>query len=149
MIAGAKERELVIPNDTKYLATVREAVLDIIQQSNFPAVEVNRIVLAVDEAVANIIEHAYEADSMGEAEIGIHLHADEDRFAVCVSDTGRTFDPAQIMPLNMAEHVRKGHKSGLGIFLMRKIMDEVSYRFAESGRNELRMTKFARPGARG
>lgn len=141
------QRELSIPNDTKYLATVREAIFDLIARSDFPGDDVNRIVLAVDEAVANIIEHAYHDQPNGEMEIGLTLHADAEKFEVIVADAGRQFDPHGVGTPNMEEHVRLGKKSGLGIFLMRKIMDQVSYRFRGSGANELQMIKFAKPSS--
>ena len=143
-MSGAKEREVVIPNDTKYLATVREAVADIIRQSGFPTDDLNRIVLAVDEAIANIIEHAYENAYENDSEIEVQLYSDADRFEVSVVDFGQSFDPNLVNAPDMTEHVRQGKKSGLGIYLMRKIMDRIDYRFAETGRNTLKMTKFAK-----
>lgn len=141
------QRELSIPNDTKYLATVREAIFDLIARSDFPGDDVNHIVLAVDEAVANIIEHAYQDQPDGEMEIDLSLHADAEKFEVIVADAGRRFDPYRVDTPNMEEHVRLGKKSGLGIFLMRKIMDQVSYRFCGNGANELQMIKFAKPSS--
>ena len=55
---------------------------------------------------------------------------------------GEGFDPDRIKEPNMAEHVRAGRKSGLGIFLMRQIMDEVTYRFREGVPNRLRLVKY-------
>ena len=144
---GAKERELSIPNDTKYLATVREAVADIIEHSDFPVDDLNRIVLAVDEAVANIIEHGYSNSAQSEADIEVKLYADNERFEVSILDFGQSFDPNEMNTPDMAEHVRQGKKSGLGIYLMRKIMDQIDYRFEGTGRNELIMTKYAKPGS--
>ena len=45
---------------------------------------------------------------------------------------------------NLKDHVREGRKHGLGIFLIRQIMDEVSYSTSDDGMNELRMVKFAK-----
>lgn len=148
-MSGVMTHELVIPNDTKYLATVREAVGDLIRKSQFPGDDLSRIILAVDEAVANIIEHAYASHNGGEAEIELVLHADLERFEVLVRDGGQRFDPDRIQTPDMETHVREGRKSGLGIFLMRKIMDQVNYRFRDDGSNELQMIKFANPGSRG
>ena len=143
-MSGAQERELTIPNDTKYLATVREAVTDIIRQSDFPTDNLNRIVLAVDEAVANIIEHAYRETDESESDIEVVLFADAERFEAKVVDFGQTFDPNAINDPDMAAHVRQGKKSGLGIYLMRKIMDQIDYQFTGTGQNMLKMVKFAK-----
>lgn len=143
-MSGASDRELIIPNDTKYLSVVRETISETIRASEFPHADISRIILAVDEAVANIMEHAYERDTEGRGEIELRLHADRERFEVTVRDSGQAFNPDQVVAPDMDEHVRLGRKNGLGIFLMRKIMDQVNYRFEENGRNELRMIKFAR-----
>ena len=138
-------KDLVIPNDTKYLATVRESVRDVVKNSAFPDKDINRIILAVDEAVANIMEHAYENARAGDKlSIELKLDADATRFEVVIIDSGREFDPSEIDVPNMDEHVAQGKKNGLGIFLMRQIMDEVQYTFVQGFRNELRMVKYVR-----
>lgn len=138
-------RDLVIPNSTQHLATVREAVREVVANSAFPSKDVNRIILAVDEAVANIMEHAYEeAREKDQLTIELKLDADSTRFEVVIIDSGREFDPSEIDVPDMDEHVSQGRKNGLGIFLMRQIMDEVQYTFVQGFRNELRMVKYVR-----
>jgi serine/threonine-protein kinase RsbW len=138
-------KELVIPNDTKYLADVRDAVSSAVQESAFPDADVHRIILAVDEAVANIMEHAFEGrESESELTINMLLDADSTKFEVVIHDSGNEFDPAEIETPNMVEHVAAGRRNGLGIFLMRQIMDEVKYTFVQGFRNELRMIKYVR-----
>lgn len=138
-------KELVIPNETKYLATVREAVSNVVKESAFPCNDIHRIILAVDEAVANIMEHAYEGrDRESELTITMALDADATKFEVVILDSGNEFDPADIETPNMMEHVAAGRRNGLGIFLMRQIMDEVKYTFVHGFRNELRMVKYVR-----
>ena len=137
-------RELVIPNDTRYLAQVREAVKEVVGKSDFPKDEMNRITLAVDEAVTNIMEHAYENNLEGELEIELVLQADNTRFEVIIRDSGKSFDPGKIPMPDLEEHIRSGRRKGLGLFLIRRIMDEVHYNYKEGVRNELRMVKYAR-----
>jgi anti-sigma regulatory factor (Ser/Thr protein kinase) len=135
----------VIPNDTRFLAQVREAVSEVVQESAFPDKDMHRIILAVDEAVANIMEHAFES-SDGESELAITmaLNADANSFEVVIHDSGKEFDPAEVDTPDIAEHVAAGRRNGLGIFLMRQIMDEVKYTFVQGFRNELRMVKYVR-----
>lgn len=138
-------RELLIPNSTRFLATVRQAVSDVVQESAFPDKDIHRIILAVDEAVANIMEHAYESVE-GESELSINLMLDADatKFEVVIHDSGKEFDPSEVESPDMSEHVAAGRRNGLGIFLMRQIMDEVKYTFVQGFRNELRMVKYVR-----
>ncbi len=55
---------------------------------------------------------------------------------------GRPFDPGTVPDVDLQEHVRHGRKGGLGIFLIRRIMDEVTYSFQAGAPNELRLVKF-------
>ncbi|MHC4870958.1 MAG: ATP-binding protein [Planctomycetota bacterium] len=138
-------KELVIPNKTKYLSTVRDAVSSVVTESEFPDTDMHRIILAVDEAVANIMEHAYENhEPDSELTITMLLDADDTKFEVVIQDSGREFDPSDIETPDMEEHVAAGRRNGLGIFLMRQIMDEVKYTFVHGTKNELRMVKYVR-----
>ena len=74
----------------------------------------------------------------------IEVEVAEDQFKIVIRDTGRVFNPESIPDPDMKAHVQKGHKKGLGIFLMRQIMDEVRYKFKDGIKNELTLVKFIR-----
>jgi serine/threonine-protein kinase RsbW len=131
---------LCITNDTRHLSTVREFISRMVAQSKLPQKEENKIILAVDEAVTNIIEHAYEHQRDGT--IDIEVSFDEKKFQVLIRDSGKSFDPSSIADVDIIEHVKKGKKEGLGIFLMRQIMDEVRYIFKDGVQNELILVKY-------
>jgi serine/threonine-protein kinase RsbW len=137
-------RELTVPSDTSYLSQVREAVADVVGQGAFPPVQANLIALAVDEAVANIIEHAYAANRVSGSvrDIDIVLSLDAARFEVLIRDHGAAFDPRGVPDVDVREHVKAGRKGGLGIFLMRRIMDEIHYSYKHGAHNELQMIKY-------
>ncbi len=136
-------KELVVPNDTRHLVKIRKIVEEAAHCSFSDDMEVARIVLAVDEAVSNIMEHAYE-DAGRNGDIRMAIDADCSRFEVLITDSGKEFDPVEVDVPEMSEHVKQGKKKGLGIFLMRQIMDEVKYTFVQGLRNELRMVKYVR-----
>ena len=133
---------LVVTNDTKHLIVVRDFVSRLIRASRLAREEENKVILAVDEAVTNIIEHGY--DEGAEGSIEIEVEAGDDQFKIIIRDTGRIFNPESIPDPDMKEHVQRGHKKGLGIFLMRQIMDEVRYKFKDGVKNELTLVKFIR-----
>ena len=133
---------LVVTNDTKHLIVVRDFISRLIRQSRLDRQEENKIILAVDEAVTNIIEHGYDEGADGSIEI--EVEAAESHFQIVIRDTGRVFNPESIPNPDMKEHVQRGHKKGLGIFLMRQIMDEVRYKFRDGVKNELTLVKFIR-----
>jgi serine/threonine-protein kinase RsbW len=133
---------LVVTNDTKHLILVRDFVSRLIRQSRLGSPDENKIILAVDEAVTNIIEHGYDEGAEGTIELEIEVA--DDRFVTIIRDTGRIFNPESIPNPDMKDHVRRGHKQGLGIFLMRQIMDEVRYKFKDGVKNELTLVKLIR-----
>ena len=139
MEESLKDR-LVVANDTKHLTVVREFIARLIQQSALSKEDENKIILAVDEAVTNVIEHGY--DSQNEGSIEIDVVSTPTSFKITIRDTGKIFNPTSTPSLNVQDHVKMGRKKGLGIFLMRQIMDEVKYTFRDGVKNELTMVKF-------
>lgn len=135
------QRSLSIQSDTEHLHLVRSFVGEAVLQTGFSPEDRNRIVLAVDEAVANVIGHAYE-DTPG-GPIHVAVDADPTRFRVVIRDRGRPFDPEAIKTPDIRAHVDQGRKNGLGVFLMRKIMDVVAYEF-HADENQLTLVKFVR-----
>ncbi len=138
---GLKDR-LVVTNDTKYLIVVRDFVSRMIKQSRVTREDENKIILAVDEAVTNIIEHGYEPGVEGLIEL--EIETEETQFKVTIRDSGRVFNPESVPNPDMGKHIKSGRKKGLGIFLMRQIMDEVRYRFKDGVKNELTLVKYTK-----
>ena len=140
-------RELSIPNETKHLATVRQTVMEVLELSPFDVKTRNKIVVAVDEALANVVEHAYQGKP---GVIDLVFAIDEDRLLVMIRDNGVRFDPGEgglKSSIDIQTHIRLGLKGGLGMFLMRQIMDEVAYRHETPWTNELVMIKKFQPKA--
>ena len=139
---------LSIPNSTAHLAAVRDIVHELVHRSAYPVKkDASVIVLAVDEAVANIMEHAYSGSPEGARPIDIELEVDDRHFGVTLRDRGHAFDPSGVQVPDLKAHVAQGRKSGLGLFLMRSIMDEISYTTKGDGANELHMTRLVKGGA--
>jgi serine/threonine-protein kinase RsbW len=141
----ACRREISIPNDTSCLAAVREAVREAVVAGGFPQELLGRVTLAVDESITNIMEHAYEDDLEGELKIEIVLEVEPTQFVARLKDRGKSFDPRNVPPPDLKRHVSEGRKHGLGVFLVRRIMDEVDYTACEDGVNELKLVKRATP----
>ncbi len=132
---------LTISNDHAYLAQVRDLVSRGVSAGDFPGQYLNRLQIAVDEVVTNIIEHGYAGLPRGSATIEIHVDVDSDRFCIQISDNGLSFDPNQMTDIDIQTHVAAGRAGGLGVFLMRKIMDQVEYQFQNGKRNQLTLVK--------
>lgn len=133
--------EATFRNDTAHLSEIRQFVRDKARAVGFPDESIDNIELAVDEACANIMEHAYPP---GVLDPGLHLTIlhEADRFTVVISDRGETFDPSKVKPPVMKEYISEYRVGGLGIYLMRTLMDQVDYHIQPGIKNEVRMVKF-------
>jgi anti-sigma regulatory factor (Ser/Thr protein kinase) len=123
----------------EFLDEIREFVGDIARHGGFGDKDVYNIQLAADEAASNIIEHAYEGVSNGLLELSCGMQGDI--ITIILVDHGESFDPS-VIPLPDIEADLSDRKiGGLGIFLMRKLMDEVHYEAKPDKNNVLTMTK--------
>ncbi len=94
--------------------------------------------LALDEACVNIIEHAYDNDPFGE--IMVSLEAAPGKCTICLTDFGHPFDPRSVPPPARGVGLDEMRPGGLGLALMRQMMDEVEYTVGPEG-NSLLMVK--------
>lgn len=130
---------LHVPSSTENLALIRDFVGNIGTRAGFDENETTKITLAVDEAVANVIEHAYGSDDTREVTIRAVLDEDSVRFEII--DNGRGFDPGLVQPKDLEQLVKERRSGGLGLRLIRTVMDDVQYQIKPGEKNELRMVK--------
>ena len=135
-------QNLAITNDLSALPRVRALVQAGVQQGGFPAQDLNRLQIAVDEAVTNIVEHGYADQPPGKATIELALTVDGDAFRMVIEDYGQVFDPKAVGEVDIQHHVQTGNRGGLGVFLMRKIMDVIEYHAETGHRNRLVLVKY-------
>ncbi len=128
-----------IESRTERLNVVREFVSEAARSVGFSDEEVGKIALAVDEACTNIIKHAYKFDP--NQDIAVSVSTENQLFVVRIRDHGRTFDPSIIQPPNMKEYLSHFRRGGLGVHLMRSLMDKVEYSIVPGTTNEVRLTK--------
>lgn len=95
--------------------------------------------LAVDEACTNIIEHAYEGE--GKGEIVCVCESGPEGLEIEIRDNGKSFNPDHVSDPAVGAPLEELGNRGAGVFLMKKLMDEVRYIFSESGETILRMMK--------
>jgi serine/threonine-protein kinase RsbW len=135
-----KELTKTINSRTDSLLSVRQFVAEAAKAFGFSDEDSSKIVLAVDEACTNIIKHAYHGAP--DQNITITIVREKDRFEVRISDEGKSFDPKTLRPLNLKEHLTKYRRGGLGVYLIKSLMDEVEYRSIGGKTNEVRLTKY-------
>ncbi len=98
----------------------------------------NQIKLAVEEAVTNIIDYAYQNGTEGN--ISVTIEADESRIRFIITDSGAEFDPTSVSKADTTLSVEERPIGGLGVFLVRNLMDSINYERVD-GKNVLRMEK--------
>jgi serine/threonine-protein kinase RsbW len=94
---------------------------------------------AVDEACSNIIEHAYNC--CGEGEIEVTCKVDEKGLTMILVDHGLPFDPNCVPEPDVKAALEERETHGLGLFFMRKMMDEVRFDFSNPDHNTLILVK--------
>jgi len=138
-MAWERTFSLHVPSSTENLSMIRDFVKSIGTQSGMNDMDVARLELAVDEACANVMEHAYDSDST--KEVSIRAIVDDDSVQIKVTDSGKGFDPAAVEQLKVEELVSARRTGGLGMRLMKSFMDEVHYEMQPGVKNELKMVK--------
>ncbi len=145
---SASDAVLTVPASLDQLRYITAFVAKLAGRVGFASDQIHRIELAVDEACANIIIHAYDRAPGGK--IKVHVHADPGRMIVItLIDTGKAFDPDAVPEHNPEVELDSVKIGGLGIYLMRQTMDDVRFEFGLKGDqadepvkyNRLTMTK--------
>ena len=123
----------------EFLDEIREFVGEIARNAGFGDKDVYNIQLATDEAASNIIEHAYEGITDGVLDLSCGMEADG--IKIILIDYGYPFDPSTIPMPDLKADLSARKIGGLGIYLMRKLMDEVHYEPRPDKSNVLTMIK--------
>jgi serine/threonine-protein kinase RsbW len=137
-VTPGKINRKVVQASTENLGEVRDFIARQAASFGFNPEEVEDIRLAVDEAMTNVIKHAYQHDSS--KQITIHQGVDGGEFWVSITDSGRSFDFETYREPDIEERIRLRKKGGVGVYLIRHLMDNVEYKKVNS-RNEIKMTK--------
>lgn len=119
------------------LPDIRSFIEGVLQDTPFRRKDVTAILLAIEEACTNVIRHAY---LYAEGTIKLKISLYRDRIGISIYDRGRSFDFDRLSDPNLDHYIKTGRKGGLGIYLIKKVTDKVSYHSA-GGVNELRLIK--------
>jgi serine/threonine-protein kinase RsbW len=131
---------LRIHSQTEKLNLVREFIGEAAREYGFDDEAIGKIMLAVDEACTNIIKHAY--GYAPDRTIDLEIETKNDRFAIVITHGGKSFDPVAVKKPDMQEYFKKYQRGGLGIHLMRTLMDGVEYETLPDSRNIVRLFKY-------
>lgn len=130
--------ELVVQSSIQSVGEVLDFVAERGAQMGLSERQVFEVQLAVDEAVTNVITHAYEGL---DGELKVRCRCQPGAFVIEVLDRGKPFDPTRLPSPDLSRSLKHRQVGGLGVHLIRKVMDDVVYRYDPSVGNILRMVK--------
>ncbi|HZY43108.1 MAG TPA: ATP-binding protein [Anaerolineae bacterium] len=136
-----EERHLTVPGRFESLARISEFVTAAAQSAGLDADDVFHVEMAVDEACSNVIEHAYE-DQQGEIDLTCST-VEPGNLQIVILDHGQPFDPTTVPQPTFVDpsQIDVMQEGGLGLYFMRKLMDDVHFEFVPSQGNKLTMIK--------
>ncbi len=134
-----KEKKLVINSRTENLSPIRDFVQASAIEAGMKSKSTNDMMLAVDEACTNIIKHAYK--SFPEGKIIITIKIFPEKITIKITDYGNAFHPEVIPEPDIQEYYRQKRVGGLGMYLMKTLMDEVKYISIPGKYNQVLLTK--------
>lgn len=134
-----KFSELRVKSKTENLSAIRDFVSEKALNAGIPTATVENIMLAVDEACTNIIKHAYK--SSPEGEIILNINYNEKKFTITIIDYGKSFEPDRVPLPNLQKYYREHKVGGLGMYLMKSLMDDVKYTSVPGEYNQVLLSK--------
>ncbi len=127
------------PGNYQSLSKIGKFVVQAAREAGLDERKVYEVELAVDEACCNIIDHAYGGEDLGDMQCSVEVG--EEKFTVTLRDRGRAFDPFSVPEPILNVPLEKVQRRGVGVYLMRRIMDELHFDTSPKNGNVLVMVK--------
>ena len=133
-----KTRRLVLPNDIETIPQLNEFIDSVAEEVGLEMSLTMSLNLALEEAVVNVMEYAYPEGQKGDVEI--EVTADQEWMTFVIMDTGIAFDPTMKEDADTTLSAEERPIGGLGIFLVRQLMDVIDYK-RQDNKNVLTLRK--------
>lgn len=130
---------ITVPAETAALETVNAFIQEKLEAIDCPKRARMQMKLAVEEIFVNISSYAYHPE-IGQAEVGVDIDGDPPTVTIRFLDQGRPFNPLEKPDADITLSAQDREIGGLGILLIKKIMDQVDYAY-ENGKNILTIKK--------
>jgi serine/threonine-protein kinase RsbW len=137
--------ELRFPSENRYLHMVHQLTKNLAESTGFEAVEAEQIALAVDEAATNVIQHAYGGEPGHEIEV--HFDPEGESLNIVIFHEGEALDSVPVPEFDLDKLVAEKRKGGLGLTIMRQMMDKVEHGRAGTGKNMGVMVRYKQKGS--
>ena len=130
--------KLEVEANLENLSVISSLVSEAMEQTQIDAAIIPKVLQAVDEACTNIILYAHP-ERKGYIRLACWLNHDD--FVISIEDKGKPFNPCSVSPPKLDVNLEDRSVGGLGIYFMRKFMDEISYKYDRKIGNQLTMRK--------
>jgi serine/threonine-protein kinase RsbW len=130
--------KLKIEATLENLSVISSVISETMEQAQIDAAIIPKVLLAVDEACTNIVLYAYP-ERKGYIRLACWINHDD--FVISIVDKGKPFNPCSVSPPKLDVNLEDRSVGGLGIYFMRKFMDEISYKYHPRTGNQLTMRK--------
>jgi anti-sigma regulatory factor (Ser/Thr protein kinase) len=131
-----------IPNKLDYLDTAQFFVREVARTIGFKGNSLNQIDIAMEEAVANIMKHAYDAEES--KTFDIICKKIPEGIEIILKEMGMPFDPSRIAKFNLTKNLDDLSTEGLGVYMIQKVMDDLSFHNLGHQGKETHMIKYLR-----
>ena len=132
-------KELVVEADRQNLLEVQSFIDEQLEEVGCPMLTQTAIDIAVEELFVNIANYAYDQDK-GVAVVQVSVHEEPLSAEITFIDNGKQYDPLAKPDPDTTLSVKERKKGGLGIFMVKKSMDSVTYEYKD-GKNILTISK--------
>lgn len=132
------QSHITLPNDVQATTELGMFVDEVCENVGFDMSTTFKLNLAIEEAVVNVMSYAYPAGTKGD--VDIDAEADDEQLKFVISDSGTPFDPTQKGEVDTTLSAEERGIGGLGIHLIRQIMDTINYERVD-GKNVLTLSK--------
>ena len=134
---GSDMKEMTITATLDNIPTVTDFVDSKLEKFSFPGKVITQINIAIDELFSNIARYAYYPD-VGPATVRVEVEDEPPAIVITFIDNGQPYDPLSSKEPDVSLSAEERKIGGLGIFMVRKLMDDIHYEYKD-GKNILRI----------
>ena len=130
-----------IPAKLNFLRVVRDAIGEAALDFGFSEDDTQQIIMAVDEAATNVIQHGYSRQEGEKPKLYLRVFFNRVRLVVELIDHAARFSPLEERGLTVEEFLASGKSHGFGLYVVRTFVDQIEHDYKEGEGNRLRLIK--------
>jgi serine/threonine-protein kinase RsbW len=134
-----KGEKINLKSNLVNLSEARDFIARKAREAGASETDITKIEISCDEWSANVIEHALGQDT--QRDFSIECICRDNRFMVVFENDGARFNPIEQEEVNLDDHYNEEKERGLGIYIMKEMMDEIHYQYLDNRTNKLTLVK--------